>query len=519
MAEGGGIVSAILEDLENKITTETVKEAKMTGTKPKAIPRRKSTSAASKQAPKLTTKKRKGQDTNMVELDAKKTKLEEREKVEEKEQEEPFVFSESMLNEFLTSPDEGVFTSTQVSSDTVILGEGEASESMATEEEEETEGNETVIEVESVKEKEMAAKIEQLIKTMEERETEVAEVKSKLEEKEKTWIDLEMIRQGTINSLEEEKKVMTSRLQRYTEAVPPMIKELHKMRQAENESEKTNTKTELNKLKKTLKESEEKIEKLTMEKTFFESEAKRNGRIVDNLSSLLQLEREGVEAPRATVAPWETAPTTYATATAAPATTTKTSLNNGVEEKETRYPDKKCYKFERGQCKARSCSFLHPTALCQEFSRSGVCRERDCLDLHLGQHKGDCYFWKQGSCKFAENECGRGLHRPEMLDISNSRKAENEVVSRKEQTNLGHGVPVPWAQASATNHSPVSFLGEGRANPLTELLRSLTTQATPPAATGTSMTTSPDQTRLLLQILAPMAPALLAMQGGRPGSQ
>ena len=42
---------------------------------------------------------------------------------------------------------------------------------------------------------------------------------SDIEEKEKTWTEREIMSQGTINSLEENKKVLELRLQKYMDAV------------------------------------------------------------------------------------------------------------------------------------------------------------------------------------------------------------------------------------------------------------------------------------------------------------
>ena len=200
------------------------------------------------------------------------------------------------------------------------------------------------------------------------------------------------------------------------------------------------------------------------------------------------------------------------------ATTTATSATAAP-----RFPDKKCFKFERGQCKSKNCAFVHPTSCCAEFSRTGICRDRDCLEMHLGEHKDDCWFWRMGSCRFDESDCGRGLHRPEMLESIKGGRKEKEAGPRKEQVVSG-GIPVSWASQAATTApaaaaSQASFFGGGRGNQVTELLRTMTTMMTPATEavpTVTSPGISQEQLGLIFQLLAPMASGL---QGGRPAGQ
>ena len=201
-------------------------------------------------------------------------------------------------------------------------------------------------------------------------------------------------------------------LEKFNEAMTKLVEQYRKLRTETNKPTESDTKMEVNEMKKNLKEAEEKLEKITLEKTFFEAEAKRNSRIVDNLSTLLQIERERAEAVAPQGATTARAASS-ATVTAGPATAT---VGPAIAP---RFSSRKCFKFERGQCKAKNCPFVHPTSDCPEFSRNGICRDRDCLDMHVGEHKGDCWFWRMGSCRFNKNECGRGLHRPEMLESIN----------------------------------------------------------------------------------------------------
>ena len=136
--------------------------------------------------------------------------------------------------------------------------------------------------------------------------------------------------------------------------------------------------------------------------------------------------------------------------------------------------------------------------------------------MHVGEHKGDCWFWKMGSCRYSENECGRGLHRPEMLESINGGRKEKEAGARKE-----HEATAPWVTPSAApsmNKAP--FFEGSLGNQVAELLRTMTTPATEPARMVTSPGVSQEQMGLLLQLLAPMAASLQqGLQGGRPGGQ
>ena len=122
----------------------------------------------------------------------------------------------------------------------------------------------------------------------------------------------------------------------------------------------------------------------------------------------------------------------------------------------------KCYKYEKDKCNNEKCKFFHPKEVCEEFSRNGVCRERSCLRLHKGEHRGDCYYWKQGGCRYSEEECGKGRHRLEMFDYNNLRKQQQHHVSSPGVGSAtptaapffgaGHGGAVPPPNVSAMSN-------------------------------------------------------------------
>ena len=310
-------------------------------------------------------------------------------------------------------------------------------------------------------------RMDKLLKIKESNEMEIARLKSEAEEKDAIAKEKEMIQLGVNNSLEEEKKVLTSRLNRYKEAVPKLRKELEELRDSGKEKNVPNpTKTENNKLKKALKESEDKVEKITMEKVKAESEAKMTARMNSNLEQMLNLLKGNMEGAKGPVSPRMTNMTTAATVAA----TGDSQARMDIMKRKG-----KCYKFEKGQCNNESCSFLHPEEVCEVFSRNGVCKERSCLRLHKGEHRGDCYYWKQGSCRYSEEECGKGRHDHKMFDYFNQMKQKQQQ-------------QVPAANPGFSSTPAAPFFGVGQGG------------AVPPPASNSAMTT--DQMMAMMQFLS-----------------
>ena len=117
------------------------------------------------------------------------------------------------------------------------------------------------------------------------------------------------------------------------------------------------------------------MEKVTMEKVKFETEAKMTTRMNQNLEQMLAMIQKTGSVQ---VTPLS------------PAATTPAGDSSNKRESDIGNKKYKCYKFEKGQCKADNCSLFHPTELCEEFSSRGICNERSCSRLHKGSHKGDC---------------------------------------------------------------------------------------------------------------------------------
>ena len=137
--------------------------------------------------------------------------------------------------------------------------------------------------------------------------------------------------------------------------------------------------------------------------------------------------------------------------------------------------------------------------MCKEFTERSECSKWECLELHTGAHKGDCWFWKQGSCKFDEAECGKGRHLPAMFDVNNKLKARDVPGSSSFPP-----LAAPIIQAPAP--TPASFFGGGQSPPIMELLRSVVTRGTvqdavAPAPVAASPAGEAELRSLVMQLL------------------
>ena len=474
--------STLAKEMKEVKDKKDVKETpKMRIKKPSAPPK---ASTPKVLKPTAKTTKRSATESAEEETDSKKSKVKEAvtrfETKAENEVKDKFNFTEGMLDEFDISFKD---TSTQVPLDDTLILKGvlkvvEATVKMDEEEPEDEEDGDA-------KDKaDLLEKIKVLQKTVQEGETEVAELKEEMEQRQNNAKEKEVMAMGTINSLEIEKEELQAKLDKYRRTVPNLMQELQKLRTDVVEPTKTggaSNKGETTKLKKALKDATEKLEEVSKEKTKFESEAKRMHGICDNQDELLKHYRARLQAGTASAAP--ASPTAAATAPPTPATPAPSKETKNSQDKKS-----KCFRFEKGICKKKECNFFHPSTVCREFTERGVCGKWECMDLHTGTHRGDCWYWKQGSCKFDEVECGKGRHLPEMFDV-NSKLRAGEV------------------QAPTTTPAPASFLGGGHSPTLTELLRSTLArgreqEAVAPAPVVTAGPGGDDELRsLVMQLL------------------
>ena len=194
----------------------------------------------------------------------------------------------------------------------------------------------------------MKAKVEELTRIKIEYERDIAILKSSMEEMERVRKEKELMERGVLNSLEDEKKVLKERLSKYIERVPSMIKKLKELRETVKENATpNNNKNKVNELKKALKEAEEKIEKVTLEKVRVEAESKMTARMNTNLEAMLAMYQGG--GARAAVSP------------VSPGLVPAPSP--GLGQHKDRDVARKYYKFEKGQCNMANCNFLHPDSL------------------------------------------------------------------------------------------------------------------------------------------------------------
>ena len=416
--EGADVKNDMVEDKVPE--KEKEEDEELTPAKKRKNSVKQSTPKAGAMAPpkaKPRAVKRKPQDT-MEEDEIKKRKVPKKtgkNTVEKKDNNDGFVLTETMLEEFNSTDID--FSSTQIESlsDTLILKDYEdvyepKSPNNDNEEEEIVEEPmEEETEVDGKEKDNMKTKMEELIKINKKQEEEIVCLKSTMEEMERVKKEDMLMQRGVVNSLEEEKKVMKERLARYMNVVPKMRKEIDELKNAAKDvSNPGNNKGEVAKLKKALKESEEKVEKVTMEKVRVDAESRIVQRMNSNLESMLAMFRGAGVMQQAGAAP----PVSLVAALP------PSSIHSQDKDKDIN-KKRKCYKFDKNQCNDVNCAFFHPTVLCPDFSRNGVCRERSCQMLHRGEHRGDCHYWKQGDCKYSEQECGKGLHRHNMFDFYN----------------------------------------------------------------------------------------------------
>ena len=81
------------------------------------------------------------------------------------------------------------------------------------------------------------------------------------------------------------------------------------------------------------------------------------------------------------------------------------------------------------------------------------------MNLHKGAHRGDCYFWKSGSCKYNEKDCGKGLHLDQMFDFFN--QVKGTLVTATEANSAPVVTSAPPAQVHPAPANTASFLGAG----------------------------------------------------------
>ena len=310
------------------------KDPKETPAKPKSkTSLASSTPKASPRATPRATKRKTENSLGEEEAEAKKTKIvktknvtKKGKKIEAKKDntDKGFKFNDDMLDEF--NKDDITFSSTKIESvsDTMILGEyervyepnGVYADSDDDEDTEVEPIDEEKMEEDPVGEKEsetevklMKEKIEELMIVSEEQDLVIASLKSELDEKENERKEKELKDMGKFNSLEEDKKVLRDRLARYIVTVPKMKDELSELRKAVKDKMIPNSnKAEVNKLKKALKESEDKVEKVTIEKVKHETEAKMMTRMNQNLEQMLAMIQKTGSVQVTPLSPAATAP-------------------------------------------------------------------------------------------------------------------------------------------------------------------------------------------------------------------
>ena len=70
--------------------------------------------------------------------------------------------------------------------------------------------------------------------------------------------------------------------------------------------------------------------------------------------------------------------------------TVQNTYNNNSETCEQEKERRKCRHFNRGFCKYRdSCGYFHPSTICAEYLRDGICLRESCNE----RHPKHCRYW------------------------------------------------------------------------------------------------------------------------------
>ena len=211
-----------------------------------------------------------------------------------------------------------------------------------------------------------------------------------IEEKYKAEKEKNAVLQGTVNMLNETKDKLKVQLDRQAKIMKKHSEDLEKVKAMKGGIEAAKAKKELKETKLRNADLIKQVENLMVEKAKAEAEVARVIKHNDFLEEAME----------------------------------KTKKD---EDKQPKKMDIKCRDFEdRGVCGYRGgdCKFLHPKKKCEEFSRSGSCSRRKCVELHKDNN---CVFWREGHCRYSKEECKRGEHNIETFNTKPKRKTHEDT--------------------------------------------------------------------------------------------
>ena len=306
-------------------------------------------------------------------------------------------------------------TSTQISKEVDDILDHEQDD----EKPDENENDESRIDVDetAVEDKMDNEDVVELKQMLQDEQLKVAELKLEAEKKESERKEAEMLAQGTIGSLEEERDRLKARVAKLEPALIKYRNELQNLK-----SEKANS-SEINKVKKELKRSEARceemvgqVETLTVDKTKALAEAARMTTMCDSLMELQKSKTGGSKDSKCDEG------------------------QKGSKTDEETKTQNKCDRYEHGACTwGAKCRDNHPTRICGNFKNSGKCNRNKCDDLH-DRRKEDCWYWMDGRCnKTSLMEC-KGKHEKEKKGVNNTCKNNQSFLDERQLEDLAERV-------------------------------------------------------------------------------
>ena len=190
-----------------------------------------------------------------------------------------------------------------------------------------------------------------------------------MEEKYKTDKSNNVILQGQVNSLEEDKTKLRGQLNRTLKLVNNHVKS----------GENKDSKIKVAKLKKELKKANERKEDLLKEVELLKVSKAQTEADKNKMTKMYELLEEALD-------------------------------NKKKDDAEPSKPNIKCREYEKGSCSYKErCRFVHQTTNCEEHKKTGQCGKKYCLELHNSKGNNsnqsnnsqqDCRFWLEGNCRF-----------------------------------------------------------------------------------------------------------------------
>ena len=305
------------------------------------------------------------------------------------------------------------------------------------------------------------ARIKNLEEECQKKDEEIQSHKSVIDDKVKevdSKTEFTSILQGRVNTLEEEKVEKDRTLNRYTEMMNKMHKEVKWLKENEMNLNDINLKKENDDLNMKLKQGKELVKKGAKRIDELEAGKKKAEENVADMSVKLgeemnlraEAESDYIKATNliANLKELLEKNNEKNRKTNNTEERMKKPVHNYVENKENENQEKCLWFEDHGKCKfGDRCFKIHPDKVCKYFEAVEDCPlGTKCLELHVknwkksmnqDQGKSDCTYWLRGSCKFSDEECflKYDIQKKGML-IKKKEKQSNNEAALKEEMNF-----------------------------------------------------------------------------------